>query len=351
MAKGLHISRTQLEDVINANYTLDKIELINPAQGFIRYHLVTEEKNIVLNVYYTKKGTATVQTNCENGQELEQMIINSMEYKDVINGSFSTNITEKTFLNLIQFLSQLSQVEVSDPDEKGINGIIYKVKTDFGDSVTLTYFKTTSKMLYQGRLMKLYSIVKSYLIPLDSKIIETIQTEQTIEGKIQQQLKTHFPHGWTELEPTIQGFIKDSFSLLEVNVVLNDYAAPVMPVMRVLEYRIKKICADYDVIIDDAKGFKYYTNSAPSRNNDWIFDMDFSRDVVRGINSNISSMPPQAADVIVECYEFLRKNRHEMFHATQILSGMKLVGTKAEALQTIIETCEHIERSLTYNNV
>ncbi|HFH7542479.1 TPA: hypothetical protein ACGMW9_002466, partial [Streptococcus agalactiae] len=80
-------------------------------------------------------------------------------------------------------------------------------------------------------------------------ITETEIGEQELEDKVQQQLKMHFPQGWDSLEPTIQGFIKDSFTLVEVNTRLSDYAAWVMPVLRVLEYRIKRICLDYNVII------------------------------------------------------------------------------------------------------
>ncbi|MCW4359528.1 hypothetical protein K3L72_17260 [Bacillus altitudinis] len=349
MVKGLYINREQLEGVITANCSLKKIELKNQGQGFYRYHVEKEGKEFSLDVYFTKKKGTTVSPSCENGQELEQAIINSIEYKEVSNGSFSANMSAEFFDSLINLLRQLPNVSVSDPEDKGNNGIIYGIITDFGDSVTLTYFKTTSRMLYQGLLMKLYSIIKSYLLTLNSTITETELGEQALEDNVQQHLRTHFPQGWNSLEPTIQGFIKDSFTLVEVNTKLSDYAAWVMPVMRVLEYRIKKICLDYGVIIDDTKGFRYYTDIARPRATDWIFVMDFSSDTIRGVNPNINNMPQEAKDAIVECYDFLRKNRHEMFHATQILAGIKLVETRDEALQTIIEACEKIEKSLVIN--
>ncbi|WP_116344998.1 RNase LS family HEPN domain-containing protein [Bacillus sp. HMA207] len=354
MAKGLFINREQLERTLNANCTLKLIELKNQGQGFYRYHVEKEGKEFSLDVFYTKKRKTTVLASCEDGQELEQAIINSIEYKEVSNGSFSAKVSESYFKSLIDFLGQLSNVSVSEPEDKGTNGIVYRVKTDFGDSVTLTYFKTTSRMLYQGLLMKLHSIIKSYLLPLNNTIVEnntiteTEIGEQELEDKVQQQLKMHFPQGWDSLEPTIQGFIKDSFTLVEVNTRLSDYAAWVMPVLRVLEYRIKRICLDYNVIIDDTKGFRYYTNSAGTNDMEWIFMMDFQSDSVTGVNPNITNMPQGAKDAIVECYDFLRKNRHEMFHATQILAGIRLVGTRDEALQLIIGACEKIEQSLTY---
>lgn len=353
MVKGLYTNRIQLEKILAANCTLKQIEVVNEGQGFYRYHVEKEGKEFSLNVYYTKKMKATVLPNCQNGRELEQVIINSMEHKDVKHGSFSAKMSESFFKSLIDFLGELPHVLVLEPEDKGTNGIVYKVKTDFGDSVTLTYFKTTSRMLYQGLLMKLHSIIKSYLLPLDNKIIEnneiteTETGDQKIEDNVQKHLKMHFPKGWNSLEPIIQGLIKDSFTLVEVNTALSDYAAWVMPVLRVLEYRIKKICLDYNVIIDDTKGFKYYTNSAGPNDMDWIFTM--RHDSVTGVNPNITTMPQEAKDAIVECYEFLRKNRHEMFHANQILLGTKLVGTRDEALQVIIGACEKIEKSLGYN--
>lgn len=348
MVKGLFINREQLEGVLSTNCTLKQIEVKNLGQGFYRYHVEKEGNEFFIDVFYTKKKGTTVTANCENGQELEQTIINSIDYKEVSYGNFSAKMSKKTFDSLVELLRELPHVTVSEPEDKGNNGIIYRINTDFGDSVTLTYFKTTSRMLYQGLLLKLYSIIKTFLLTLDSTIAETEFSEQTHEDKVQQHLTTHFPKGWNSLEPTIQGFIKDSFTLVEVNETLSDYAALVMPVMRVLEYRIKKICLDYGVIIDDTKGFKYYTDIANPRALDWIFVMDFQSDSVKGVNPDIKNMPIDAKDVIVECYDFLRKNRHEMFHATQILAGIKLVGTRDEALQLIIETCEKIEKSVTY---
>lgn len=350
MVKGLYINQEQLEKVINENCTLKQIEEKNGGQGFYRYHVEKESEEFALNVYYTKKKGTTVVASCKNGQELEQIIIDSIEYKDVKTGSFSAEISEGVFSSLIGLLSQSTNVTVLGPEDKGKNGIIYRIKTNFGDSVTLTYFKTTSRMLYQGLLMKLYSIIKSFLLTIDnnSNITETDVGESEFEDKVQQHIDMYFPEGWGSIETVIQGFIKDSFTLAEVNTKLSDYAAWVMPVMRVLEYRIKKVCLDYGVMIDDSKGFKYYTNIASPRATDWIFTIDFSTDTVTGVNSNITAMPQEAKNTIVDCYEFLRKNRHEMFHATQILAGIKLVGTRDEALQIIIGACEEIEKSLVF---
>ncbi|WP_017756796.1 type II toxin-antitoxin system RnlA family toxin [Calidifontibacillus oryziterrae] len=349
MAKGLYINREQLEAVINANCSVKQIEFKNPAQGFYRYHVEKESIEFYLDVFFTKKGTTTVLPNCQNGQELEQAIINSLEYTEVRSGSFSAKMSREFFESLINYLRDLPSISVSDAEDKGNNGIIYRVKTNFGDFVTLTYFQTTSRMLYQGLLMKLYSIIKSYLLTLQNTISETDVGEKALADNVQQHLKMNFPKGWGFLEPTLQGFIKDSFTLVEVNTKLSDYAAWVMPVMRVLEYRIKKICLDYSVILDETKGFKYYTNTANPRATAWIFTMDFATDTVTGINPSIGNMPQDAKDTLVNCYDFLRKNRHEMFHATQILAGMKLVESKEAALQIIIEACENIEKSLVYN--
>lgn len=348
MVKGLYISKGQLEAVLKAHCNLKSIELVNPQQGFHKYNIEKEGLKFDLAVYYTKKGTTTVTPNCDNGKELEQAIINSIEYKNVSSGSFSTIIPQEFYESMITFLGELPSVTVSDPEDKGNNGTIYRVKTDFGDSVTLTYFKTTGRLLYQGLLMKLYSVIKSYLVTLGNKITNTELSEQILEDKVQEHINSYFPQGWTSLEPAMQGLIRDSFTLFEANTKLSDYAALVMPVIRVLEYRIKKVCLDYRVIIDDKKGFKYYISSSRPRAVDWVFEMDFVSDTVTGVNPNIS-MPTKAAETIVDCYEFLRKNRHEMFHATQILAGIRLVETKEAALQLIIETSEKIEESLTYS--
>lgn len=321
------------------------MELINDSQGFYKYFIEKDEVRFILSVYYTKKKGTTILASCEHGKELEQIIVNAVEYKDVRSGSFSAQMSKEFFNSIIDLLGTLPNINVTEPDDKGQNGIIIKISTDFGDSATLTYFTSKSKMLYQGLFMKLYAIIKSYLLTLQNNISETEFNEPTLDVKVQQHINTNFPNGWNLLEPVLKGLIKDSFSLVEEKRELSDYAACVMPIIRVLEYRIKKVCLDYGININDKKGFRYINDSSNPDSTRPIFIV--RDDIVESVNTEITSMPEEAKETIIQCYDFLRKNRHEMFHATQILLGMKLVGTKDEALNMIIETSARIEESLT----
>ena len=68
------------------------------------------------------------------------------------------------------------------------------------------------------------------------------------------------------------------------------------------------------------------------------------------INRNLQSIfNSDTIDVLVRCYEYLKANRHEMFHTTQIVQGTKLVSTPEDAYAIIEGACKLIEESLVLN--
>ncbi|WP_436864762.1 hypothetical protein [Bacillus fungorum] len=349
--KGFHINKDSLTKIISDYCQIIKIEIKNPSNAQTRYTLKKDDISFEIDVYFRTDKTITVTalngTGGQFSQELYGIIRDSDGYQNAGSGNFSTELAYESFQSLSNFLKELPGVTQTMAEDKGVNGLITKYSTDFGDSVTLTYYQSTGKMFYQGRLMKLYVIIKEFLVPLTKQAFKTnmnfISSQTTHDSLVDSHINNNLPKGYQYLDPIMANFIKDSFTLAVANTKLNDYAAWVMPTIRVLEHRIKQICLDNGYFIDDEKGFKYFTIGTQT---EWLFCRNAGNTVV---NNNISTtLGTDTCDILVRCYEYLKTNRHEMFHTTQIAAGTKLVPTSEEALSIIQGACKLIEESLIY---
>lgn len=204
-------------------------------------------------------------------------------------------------------------------------------------------------MYYQGLLMNFYAIIKEFISPLSEDTPKTVlnfgSKKEDKSYLVEQYINENLPEGYALLDPLLQGFVKDTFTLVVANTELSDYAAWVMAIFRVLEQRIKAVCLRNNLIIKDEAGFKYY-----DENNKLVrlFTPNQGHTVV---NRDLSStLDNETCDILIRCYEYLKANRHELFHATQIVEGIRLVGTPEQAKLMIKASCELIEESLVYNN-
>lgn len=349
--KGYYLNRVGLEKIIKDFCTIQSTECLNQANQQTRYALEKNGSQFFIDVFFKKDNTITVTpvlkgSSPEFSTELHGLIRDGAEYNDVVSGTFSTQLKPESFKDLREYLKDLPGVTCTLDEDKGQNGNVVKYITDFGDSVTLTYYESTQKMFYQGLLMNLYVIIKTYIAPLVGNILPTKisgDSSESEEDKVNKHIQSYLPKGFMHLDPIMADFITDSFTLVVAGTKLRDYAAWAMPTIRVLEHCIKRLCLDNNVILRDEQGFKYYVNA---RDTDYVFYTNNGRVV---INNNLkSSFDSDTIDVLVRCYQFLKANRHEMFHTTQIVQGTKLVPSPEDAYAIIEGSCKLIEESLVF---
>lgn len=351
--KGFFINKLSLESKILEHSKIVSIKIMNHTNQQTRYTLQKNETLFYIDVYFRADKTITINP-IDNGGDLQLsheifgLIRDSDEYRDATYGTFSTELSYKNFKELTDFLLKLPSVSQILNKDNGNNGIITKYTTDFGDSITLTFYCSTSKMFYQGRLMKLYAIIKTFIGPLSRESTETTMnlevSHMDTEFTVDQYINKNLPNGYSLLNPIMSGFVRDTFTLVVASPKLNDYAAWVMAIMRVLEHRIKDICSKEGYIIDDQKGFSYFTDQGKTK------PLFYNRTNGIVVNNNISSrLGTETCEMLCKCYSYLKENRHEIFHATQIAEGTKLVSTAEDAIMIITGACELIEESLVYN--
>ena len=354
--KSYFINREGLDGLIMSYCDIQDTECKNPANQQTRYTLVKEGKTFYLDVYFKIDNTISIMPvntgdNVDLAKEVEGIIDTSLSNHDVTRGTFNAKISQDQFVALVEYITSLNGVEKVRDEDKGNNGLLVQFKTDFGDSVTLTYYVSKNKMYFNGYFMNLYVIIKEYITPLtadsisNTSIFKGASSATTVEHLI----NANLPRGYKLLDPIMSGFIADSFTMIVADTKLNDYASWVMPTMRVLEHAIKRVCLDNSIYINDERGFYYYSN-LPQQDTERLFytnsgNIVINRDLTNHLNIQLDS---DTIDILVRCYDYLKKNRHEMFHTVQIVQGTKLVPTPESARAIILGACKLIEESLVY---
>lgn len=352
--KGLHITKEQLEEIISMNGDILGVECINKGNGQYRYTIESSEGTFNMNVFFRKDNTITCNvqgTDREKciGSKLVDLIYEKENVKDIQSGTFTCKISKENMESLIGYLKSLAGVKLIKDEDKGVNGHIYKFLDEIGDSITLTYYNN-SKMRFQGYLMQLHTEVKCYL-----SVYEYVKTEvdkQTTEemsgreSKVTSLIRKYLPNSYDNLNEYLKDQLYDSLNLIVIHNEMRDYSSWTFHGLKALEGRIKQIFAAEGILIDDKIGFRK-KNASKKLVPMFSFDEVSHRYIINSGVVNITDI--DTVSVLCEAYTYLNKNRSEIFHTKQVMSGTRQIETPEEAESIIFEVCRIIENS--YNKL
>ncbi len=349
----LHITKEQLEKIINMYGDIDKAECVNEANGQFRYTIKNIDGTFDINVFFKKNNTITCNaegTDSEKciGGKLVDLIYEKANEKDIRSGVFKCKISENNMESLIKYLKNLTGVKLVKDEDKGNNGHIYKFLDEIGDSITLTYYNN-STMLFQGYLMQLHTEVKCFLSAYDyvKTEVEKQEGEDIVEreNNVVSLIRKYLPNSYDNLNEYLKNQLYDSFNLIVLHNEMKEYSSWTFHGLKALEGRIKEIFEFEGIHIDDKHGFriKLSKNFVPL----FIFDEVSKRHV---LNSNVINITDiNTASVLSDAYTYLNKNRSEIFHTRQVMKDTRRITTPEEAETIIFEASKIIEDS--YNKL
>lgn len=350
--KGLLLNEEDVERIISNFGVMKSKVLKNQNSGQTRYTICKNDLMFEIDIYFKKTGKVTVLpigVHNELGNELKSIFEAQSRYHEIIGVNFSVKLSEEIFNDLIEYLSEnIENITVSVPEHKGINGIVYKIHTNFGDEATVTYYKSTKRLLFHGYMMSIYSEIRSFILPQISEVISDVKFNNNVSSEIKN-TKIESENFISKLMPTyinesktkIKGLITDSAEMLFLyknqDIRLSDYAPVSMPILKVLEYRIKEICLSYDIIIDDKRSF-VANGIFEAKNNSG----DGSKKIAA---KNEKVIDDKYHSVLVKIYEYFIKKRHTTFHIKQQDEITKQIKNIEEAQDIIIKSFQLLEES------
>lgn len=342
--KGLLLNREDVKQVFVENYdAIVSEEKINSGTGQTRYTVIKDDIEFYIDIYFKQTGRITVsplRMDADESSKIKNMFVEKSRCKEVIAVNFTTKISSEDFKELIEYLSTaVEELMVSEPDDKGTNGIIYHCKTNFGDNATLTYWNSTQRMRFQGDMISIYSEVRSFILPFTT----TDSVETIFENRSSEEVKNSLddalefinqiaPKFYQFTQMQVKELLKDAVSMVllykENDIRLYDYSPIPMPVLKVIEYRIKEIAGNHGIIMTnrDTMGKIIGSSGGPKR-------------------VQKKEIPSKYHPILLEMEEYYGQQRNGTFHLPQKMKTARRIGTLDEAQTIVIGALELLEKS------
>ena len=356
---NLNLDRNKIEELItgfvqkedNVN-TIPNIIIkkLNPTNNQNRYTISFANKEFSVDFYFKKDNTTTLKPiqkpNVELAERFCEYVYDSIEYKNVENIVFTLKLEREQFDILLKYLGSLENVEMKNDKKEISHADIIHCKNAIGDKITLTYYNTTKKMMFQGRMMQLYVEVKCCLAPFYAyKSIEYTSSGNNIynqEDEIDKRVKELLNSSYNDVPATIKNLIYDSVTQMVYQVPAKDYSVWSYPSLRALEGVLKDILKNEGVSL--VKGFRVRIPNT-QRYKPVFREIDNTK--TYKLNTDISNIinieNANTKEILEKGYSYYHKHRHSLFHTQQQLLLTRILSTPEEAVEIIMKVCKFID--------
>jgi len=258
------------------------------------------------------------------------------------------NIDETVFVTMLEFFQELKNedsettpisivISSEDPSKK-----IVRATSQYNDSLTITYYKTTNNLLIQGKPLYGYDQATYFLskytdldgfVDIVSKGEDNVNILEVNTEDVEAELKALLPNAYSKLGNGILKMLRTSWTLKDMPISLPEYSCYVFPSLRALEGVMKQLLFDcgYSSEEDNTFGGIFYNNK---RENSYL--------VTDNIRGQIDNKICDALDI---CYTYFRQQRHELFHANDSPDTSRFVSNPNQASQIIEKVIQIIDKA------
>lgn len=352
---NIYLDRTSVDSFIEELGVKEwgKEFTVNPLQKIgnqyrCEFWIETNPENI--DFYFRNDGTCTLKAignSIENASRLIELIENNSFKNKNKNATCTFNsISNESFLELISYLDSIEKLtkeanrEVASPPHTHI-----KYKSNFGDSMVISYYPSTSKLMFQGSpayiiTEAMYFMTKQEGVS-ENEIIESqkeiYQSNDITVDEARAKLKARIPNAYEKLDDTILKILSPAISLSEANPTVEEYSCFVFPALKALEATLLDRLLNKQI------------NLQPPQN----FGSVFIPDQNNGRHAMKSSLATQISDSnyvtsLENIYNYFKQQRHAIFHANQILILTKMIFNKFEADAIINDVLDLIDKAGEY---
>lgn len=353
VAKSVYITRNldKLEKMLNeiavSLWTDVEHNGICDSGNHKRYMFSVEGREALLDIYQRTDGQTTLSPtggNLELSQRLKEEIELRGYRTTADQKSFSMFVGEEWIERTLSFLGDFCNGEY-DKKEEG-SSTRYTFVSEIGDRLTLTVY-SNHRVLVQGKPLLLYNEFISFvscspkvemndIIKATNTFVSTDTDVDAARGKMAEMMPVAYSGS---VNDTIWKVFSPAVALMDVDKVLEDYSCCVFPALRALEGYLQFLLDEKGIVIDKKHNFST------------VFEKDSTDEtkfvVIQKHVNNIANA--QYVQGLEEVYNYFNKNRHVIFHMNQIFIDTKVIESKEEAITTVSEVAELIER--TYKNV
>lgn len=323
--------------------SLDQDKIINAIKSFERseylglngknHRFKVDNKQAIIQVHLNTDGSTSlvwkVGSEHDLSKQMAEHIVSSCIIDVAKKVSYGTDNLSSDDLQLI--LLYLKEEGIQVFEKKVSYGIQYEAVSKCNDRFYITRY-TTNKTLFQGRPLKVYSILYSILYDLGTfntediiKLSSAVYEVDICRKNIEDELKFYLPTAHSYLCEPSKKLVMSSLVLLKISVDIGEYTCYVFGVLKALEAFLKRKLKEV---------FKQseYTDLGYFFSKDGKLHERFS-----------NSKNVQIVEACNGLYSFYVANRHKFFHANGVPQTMALIEDYREAERIITTTLKMIE--------
>lgn len=302
-------------------------------------------------IFQKQDGTTTFQAIGKN-TELTNQLISELEKRgypvtsDV--KAFSMYVGSEWIKKTVDYLIRLTTKEnYGFYDSKVNNGnTIHSYTSAIGDKLTLTECPD-GKLLVQGKPLYLYNEFLSFIsyspnVNMDEIVAATksfVNSGVTDASAARAKMAALMPKAYNSgvIDDTIWKVFSPSMALIDVESSMEDYSCVMFPALRALEGYLYYLLDEIGETITLHRIVGNLFQVDPNDPNQFLMK--------RNPSANANRKGPQYKPALEEVYTYFNKHRHVSFHMSQIFIDTKVISNKQEAIDTVNEVADLIERT------
>ena len=317
-----------------------------------RISFTVDGKEATIDVYQKKDGTTTFSSVGKNVDLTNQLIV-ELEKKGYPatseQKSFTMTVGSTWIQKSIDYMIHLvTENNYGTYNSKKNNGnTVHTYISLIGDKLTLTECGN-GKLVIQGKPLYLYNEFISFVSCSPNVNIEEIVavTKAFVTNKVTDassarvKIASLMPNTYNSklIDDAIWKVLSPSMALIDSEAVMEDYSCIMFPALRALEGYLKFIFSEIGEVIDSHHPIGSIFNVDPNDPNKFLMTKSTAI-------TNANLVGSQYKSALEELYTYFNKHRHVSFHMSQIFIDTKIISDKQEAIDTVYEVCDLIERT------
>ncbi len=347
--KNLHLERDKIDDNIgqfSKDNALEVRAINSNSTGKVKRATIGAVgiNDGFIDLYLNSNGTTTINwkigKNQILGEKLAIYLLNTLDPEQFSSVNFSLKgISSDDIDPIIDEIESSTEngnkeFDIETKENSDVKKLIYVHSREHDDTLTITHFKTTKRLLIQGKTLFTYRRIiylLSELLDLNGlqKVLSytdedtvSIVRDEIAKDYLKEKLDQSFEH----LPQFIQKLLISGCCVKLASPSLPEYSMLLFPDLRALEGVLRTILGEYDMFVEDEKyGFGCFFNVQQ--------DCAILRDEFK---DNITS--PELMTGMENAYSFFRKHRHTLFHMRDFAEASRKIDTLDKALALSNET-------------
>lgn len=317
--KGLEINLDNIDGWVRKfcserDYSFKRIDVTSNKQ-VIGYKVILDEFTFEVDFFVSKGNRYTISYKRGSKQDV------SKDFADYIvdrlgtvnttdnNKGFTVNISCDTYNAFMELLSG-ENIVISNKRESDKEDFQRITSKEYGDTITIHYYKTTHNLFIQGRRLQLFDKAVE-LLSMECSLTDVVSAEiryadvDIAPEEILKEMETSLGVAYSFLGKAHKAILASGYTFYRINIPLPDYSVFVQPMCRGMEGYMLKLLSNNNVVMDENYSIGFFFTNEEHKN-----PLELKQEFVSMIDND------SIVHELNRLYKWYHKNRHPYSHAS-----------------------------------